>query len=96
LPPIARGRWEKSAGRAIRSDSCVIVGDTPKDLEAARANGMKCVLVGTGRYAVEDLAFYKADATLPDLTDTAAVIDLLSKIWGTMQYRTIGKTGVEI
>jgi phosphoglycolate phosphatase-like HAD superfamily hydrolase len=80
LPPIARRRWEKNAGRAMRSDSCVIVGDTPKDLEAARANGMKCLLVGTGRYAVEDLEHYKADATLPDLTDTGAVIDLLGKI----------------
>jgi len=80
LPPIAKRRWEKGSGRAIRPDSCVIVGDTPKDLEAARANGMKCLLVGTGRYAVEDLGYYQADATLPDLTDTAAVIDLLSKI----------------
>ena len=80
LPPIAKRRWEENAGRSMRSESCVIVGDTSKDLEAARANGMKCVLVGTGRYAVEDLRYYKADATLADLTDTEAVIDLLLKI----------------
>jgi phosphoglycolate phosphatase-like HAD superfamily hydrolase len=80
LPSIAKQRWEKSAGRAIRPESCVIVGDTPKDLEAARANGMKCLLVGTGRYAVEDLEYYRPDATLADLTDTGAVIELLGKI----------------
>ena len=41
---------------------------------------MKCVLVGTGRFPIEDLAYYKPDATLADLTDTEGVIDLLSKI----------------
>ena len=80
LPPIAKRRWEIVAGRAIQPEDCVIVGDTPKDLEAARANGMKCVLVGTGRFPIEDLAYYKPDATLADLTDTEGVIDLLSKI----------------
>jgi phosphoglycolate phosphatase len=80
LPPIAKRRWEKGSGRAIRSDACVIVGDTPKDLEAARANGMKCVLVGTGRHPIEELRYHAPDAAVPDLTDTGAVIDLLSKI----------------
>jgi phosphoglycolate phosphatase-like HAD superfamily hydrolase len=80
LPPIARRRWEKNAGRAMRSDSCVIVGDTPKDLEAARANGMKCVLVGTGRHPIEELRYLAPDAAITDLTDTEAVIDLLGKI----------------
>jgi len=80
LPPIAKRRWEKSVGRAIRSDSCVIVGDTPKDLEAARVNDMKCMLVGTGRHPIEELRYHAPDAVIPDLTDTEAVIDLLGKI----------------
>lgn len=80
LPPIAKRRWEKSLGRAIRSDSCVIVGDTPKDLEAARANDMKCMLVGTGRHPIEELRYHASDAAIPDLTDTGAVIDMLLKI----------------
>jgi phosphoglycolate phosphatase-like HAD superfamily hydrolase len=58
----------------------VVVGDTPKDLEAARANGMKCVLVGTGRYALEELALYSPDACVADFTDTAAMIDLLLRV----------------
>lgn len=80
LPPIAKRRWEKGSGCAIRSDACVIVGDTPKDLEAARANRMKCVLVGTGRHPIEELRYHAPDAAFADLTDTGAVIDLLSKI----------------
>ena len=80
LPAIAKQRWEKRAGRPISSACCVIVGDTPKDLEAARANGMKCLLVGTGRYPVEDLSYYSPDACVADLTDTAEIIDLLERI----------------
>jgi phosphoglycolate phosphatase-like HAD superfamily hydrolase len=80
LPAITKRRWEKSAGRAIRFECCVIVGDTPKDLDAARANGMKCVLVGTGRYPIEELRYYAPDATVADLTDTGAVIETLLKI----------------
>lgn len=80
LPPIAKRRWEKSVGRAIGSERCVIVGDTPKDLEAARVNGMKYVLVGTGRHPIEELRYHAPDAAITDLTDTGAVIDLLGKI----------------
>ncbi|MGH7927719.1 MAG: HAD hydrolase-like protein, partial [Candidatus Binatia bacterium] len=80
LPAIAKARWQTNAGRLIPADACVIVGDTPKDLEAARANGMKCVLVGTGRYAVEELKYYAPDACVADLTDTAAITDLLLQI----------------
>jgi phosphoglycolate phosphatase-like HAD superfamily hydrolase len=80
LPVIAKQRWEMSAGRPISAERCVIVGDTPKDLEAARANGMKCVLVGTGRYPVEDLRYYSPDACVADLTDTAEITDLLLRV----------------
>lgn len=78
LPAIARRRSEEALGRKLSSDNCIVVGDTPKDLTAARQNGMKCVLVGTGRYPVEDLSYGNPDACLPDLTDTPAVLTILS------------------
>ncbi len=80
LPAIAKQRWENSARRSMDAACCVIVGDTPKDLEAARANGMKCVLVGTGRYPIEDLRGYAPDACLADLTDTEEIAALLLKV----------------
>jgi phosphoglycolate phosphatase-like HAD superfamily hydrolase len=80
LPAIAKQRWQATAGREIRPEYCVIVGDTPKDLEAARANGMKCLLVGTGRYPVEELQYYAPDACVADLTDTAAITELLLQL----------------
>lgn len=77
LPRIAKARWERQAGKSLRLEQCVIIGDTPKDLDAARQNDMKCVLVGTGRYPLEELQYWEPDACLPDLTDTREVISIL-------------------
>jgi phosphoglycolate phosphatase-like HAD superfamily hydrolase len=80
LPRIAKERWERRTGKRLASERCVIIGDTPKDLAAARQNHMKCVLVGTGRYPVEELAYSEPDGCLPDLTDIKAVVSLLSSL----------------
>jgi phosphoglycolate phosphatase len=77
LPKIAKERWEQRTGTSLRAEQCVIIGDTPNDLDAARRNHMRCVLVGTGRYPVEELLYWKPDACLPDLTDTQGVISIL-------------------
>ena len=77
LPRIAKERWELGTGKSLRAQQCVIIGDTPKDLDAARQNHMKCVLVGTGRYPVEELLYSEPDACLPDLTDTLEVMRTL-------------------
>lgn len=74
---IARRRWEETAGIPFGPQRCVVVGDTPKDLEAARANRMKCVLVGTGRYSGEQLRACGPDACLKDFSDTDAAVRTL-------------------
>jgi phosphoglycolate phosphatase len=77
LPGIARERWERITGKSISPNQCIIIGDTPKDLEAARHNRMKCVLVGTGRYPLEELIYWEPDACLPDLSATTSVLNIL-------------------
>ena len=56
------------------------MGDTPRDLEAARSNQMKCVLVGTGRYPIEELQYWQPDGCLADLADTEEILAILSAI----------------
>jgi len=80
LPRIAKARWEEASGRAILPEQCIVIGDTPKDLDAARHNQMKCILVGTGRYPLEELCYWKPDSSLADLTDTESVLTMLSNI----------------
>ena len=80
LPAIAKRRWEKRTGRGIAAGQCIVIGDTPRDLAAARENHMKCILVGTGRYPIEELLYGQPDVCLPDLTDTEAIVTILSSL----------------
>ena len=68
------------SGRPLLPEQCVVIGDTPKDLAAARHNQMKCVLVGTGRYPVEELRYSEPDECVADLADTESILTMLSNI----------------
>ena len=83
LPRIAMERWSAHLNVPVEPRHCVIVGDTPRDLEAARSNGMKCLLVATGRYnPLEELRKLDADRLLPDFSDTRAAVDALLGLFG--------------
>ncbi len=45
-----------------------VIGDTPRDVQAAKANDAIAVGVATGRYSEEELRADGADLTLPDLS----------------------------
>jgi len=79
LPAIAKRRCEEKTGRSLQPEQCIIIGDTPKDLEAARQNRMRCILVGTGRYPIEELLYWEPDNCLADLTDTNSVLSMLAQ-----------------
>ena len=57
-------------GRALLGDDAgaTIVGDTPKDVAAAHANGARCVAVATGGYSVSELRESGAEFVFEDLT----------------------------
>ncbi len=83
LPRIAMQRWSDHLNVPVEPRHCVIVGDTPRDLEAARTNGMKCLLVATGRYhPLEELRKIEPDELLPDLSDTRAAVEALMGLFG--------------
>ncbi len=54
-----------------------VIGDTPRDVEAARANGARSLAVATGTSSVDDLLSAGADVALEDLSDTTAVLSVL-------------------
>ncbi len=64
-----------TAGWAPAPDTCWIVGDTPRDLACARAIGVRCALVGTGRLPAEALSGLGADLVLDTLEDPRALLD---------------------
>jgi phosphoglycolate phosphatase-like HAD superfamily hydrolase len=53
-----------------------VVGDTVRDLACARAIGVRCALVATGRSTVDQLTGLGADIVLPDLSDPRPLLNL--------------------
>ena len=55
-----------------------VLGDTPRDIDCARAAGFVAVAIATGSYGTDELAAHKPDFLFADLSDTSGVIgDLL-------------------
>jgi phosphoglycolate phosphatase len=79
LLPVAVRRLADAIGVVLNYQECVVVGDTPRDVECAHAWGAACVAVATGPYSIEQLRETAADAVLHDLTDTENIIDWLRR-----------------
>jgi phosphoglycolate phosphatase-like HAD superfamily hydrolase len=74
LPAVAAARAEALAGRRFRGDDLVIIGDTPRDIDCARAFGAAVIAVATGRHSLADLEAHAPDHLFADLGDTTGVI----------------------
>ena len=77
LVPLALAKAGERYGRAFAPADTWVVGDTPRDLECARAGGAKCLLVTTGRFDLDALRVLDSDGLLPDLSDADAVTRIL-------------------
>ena len=53
-------RGEATLGRNVPNSEIFVIGDTPRDIACARADGLRVIAVATGPFAVEALA--EADA----------------------------------
>jgi phosphoglycolate phosphatase-like HAD superfamily hydrolase len=74
LVHLARDNAARRYGTDFSGLATVLVGDTPLDVAAALETGARAVAVATGGTTAAALAESGADAVLPDLTDTPAVL----------------------
>jgi phosphoglycolate phosphatase-like HAD superfamily hydrolase len=58
----------------------VLIGDTPRDVEAAKANGMLSIAVATGIFDVQALEKAGADYVFTDLTDSSRLMSILNNL----------------
>jgi phosphoglycolate phosphatase len=77
LVPIARRRAAVN-GRPHPVDDTLVIGDTPLDVEAAHADGVRAIAVAGLRFTREDLLAAGADAAVDELDEVEAVIDDLA------------------
>jgi phosphoglycolate phosphatase-like HAD superfamily hydrolase len=77
LVPIAMEKVRRSRGISFRPEEVWVVGDAPNDLACARAGGVRCLLVATGRPDFDELRALRPDAIRRDLSDVDEVYELL-------------------
>jgi phosphoglycolate phosphatase-like HAD superfamily hydrolase len=68
---LVRLARDRAQGR-YADDQVVVVGDTPRDIAAARAAGVRVIAVTTGAHDAAALA--DADGVAPDLTGVLTVL----------------------
>jgi phosphoglycolate phosphatase-like HAD superfamily hydrolase len=74
LPAIARRR-AGTPGDPFPRDRTVVIGDTPRDIACARADGLRCLAVGTGPFTPDELA--DADMVAADSGELRGALDVL-------------------
>jgi phosphoglycolate phosphatase len=77
LPPVALERAERVVGRRFRPEETLIVGDSVHDVSCARAHGIPCLAVATGRTPSAALHGAGADWVVPDLHAAAGSVPWL-------------------
>ncbi|MFD8198946.1 HAD family hydrolase [Streptomyces sp. NPDC059701] len=81
LVAVARERVQRLRG--VRGDTpIVLVGDTPRDVEAALATGCGVVAVASGLHDRAELAAAGAPEVLPDLADAKRLLRVLESLAG--------------
>jgi phosphoglycolate phosphatase len=79
LLPVAVDKLSRATSISVPFADCVVIGDTPRDVDCARPYGAFSIAVATGPYSSEALSAAGADVVFEDLSDTEAFLSVLQK-----------------
>ena len=79
LLPIAVQRLQEAGSASVSYEHCVVIGDTPKDVECAHVHGASAIAVATGVYPLKDLEKTAAELVTADLSDTEKIVDWIKR-----------------
>lgn len=79
LGPVAHSRAVEKHGVHFAAADVFVLGDTPRDIDCARAAGFVAVAIATGGSGVEQLAAHRPDFLFENLADTR---DVMRKLLG--------------
>jgi phosphoglycolate phosphatase len=77
LGPVAHSRAVEKHGSSFEPQDVFVLGDTPRDIDCARAAGFVAVAIATGSYGKDELAAHRPDFLFEDLSDTQGVLKAL-------------------
>jgi len=79
LPPVGIERYLELHKRELDPQDAIIIGDTPADIDCAKASGCRCIAVGTGKYTPDELTKAGADLAVEDLSHTEMLVDWITR-----------------
>ena len=74
LPGVAMDRHAAATGARLAPDQVVIIGDTPHDVDCARAHGCRSLAVATGPSSRDELVATEPDQLADDLSQTQEIV----------------------
>ena len=78
LLPIAVSKLRERKSLTVSFRDCMVIGDTPRDIECSRPYGAFSVAVATGPYPLNVLSEAGADVLFKDLSDTEGFLNVLN------------------
>jgi phosphoglycolate phosphatase-like HAD superfamily hydrolase len=75
---LARIACERARQRG--AEARLLIGDTPKDIQAAHAAGLPCLAVATGWITADALREAGAEAVVADFSDLSNVLNLIERL----------------
>jgi phosphoglycolate phosphatase len=76
LLPIAIEKFS-ARGYHVSPEQCVVIGDTPRDVQCAKIHGAFCIAVATGPYSRETLLTTEADVVVHSLAESDAYMNII-------------------
>lgn len=77
LVQCALARFRDRYGHDLPPQQVIVIGDTPRDVHCAKANGCIAFAVAAARHSLDQLRHAGADFVVPDLSDPAPLLALL-------------------
>ena len=77
LVALALRRYHHHTGQPADPAAVIVIGDTPSDVQCAKAHGCICFAVATGPYSPDELRRSGADVVVENLRDPAPLFDLI-------------------
>jgi phosphoglycolate phosphatase len=78
--PIAYKRCCNLFGEQFKKENIIIIGDSIKDIECAKENNIKSLIVGTGLTDEEEILNMKPTSFISDFSDPHSVIEILKTL----------------
>ncbi|WP_083501719.1 haloacid dehalogenase-like hydrolase [Sphaerimonospora mesophila] len=80
LLQVAQGRAKAKYGSAFTAAETVLIGDSARDVQAARIGGAGMIAVASGRSTVAELREAGADIVLRDLSNASEVVAAVARL----------------